>query len=209
MTFYFSSSWFSCFAQWVAPECFPTSGLGNWGTLRPSSGHGSRTLSACLPGLVLMLCWVSRTQLQPDNRGGARSLIGILLSQSAPRGRPISQCSLAPVRSLGGPRGALVNPRPSHRRVGSGCLGWRAPLPMKTEPVSGHVGGRRRVPVSQPMGRGGPSRRPPNRGAQGAGREMLMGPAEGRGGAVSVSQWARGRGLGGQWQPGRSWRGAS
>lgn len=156
-----------------------------------------------------MLCWVSRTQLQPDNRGGARGVIGTCPSHSEPRTDSASQSSLAPERSLGGPRGVLVNPGPSHFRVGPGRPGWRALPPMRTEPVSGHVGGHRRVQTVWPMRRRGQRLHPPNRGAQGAGREVLMDPAEGRGGAVSGSQWVRGRGLRGQWQPGRSWRTAS
>lgn len=189
-------------------QCFPTPDSVNWGTLHPSSGYGSRTPSPRLPGRVLMLCGASRTQQPPDNRGGARSVIGKRFSQSAPRAHSASQYSLAPVRTLGGPRGSLVNPRPNRRRIGRGLLGWREPSPMRTEPVSGHVGGRRRVPAGGPMARRGRRLRPPNRGARRAGRAVLMGPAEGRGGAVSLSQWARGRGLGNQWQPGRSWRAA-
>lgn len=156
-----------------------------------------------------MLCRVSRTQLPPDNRGGAWAMIGIHLSQSAPRADPASQYPLVLVRSLGGPRGALVNPSPSRCPVGCGPLGWRAPPPMRLEPVSGHVGGHQRVRTSWPIRRRGRRRHLPNRGAQWVGRAELMGPADGRGGAVSGSQWACGRGLGGQWRPGRSWRAAS
>lgn len=106
---------------------FPNSGLCEVENAAPNFRLRVSNPPLRLPGGVLMLCWVSRTQLQPDNQGGARAVIGTRPSQSALGADPVSQYSLAPVRSLGGPLGVLVNPRPrAVALVAASCLACSA-----------------------------------------------------------------------------------